>query len=94
MKTKLHVYTLEHSDNLAPLFGGRVGWVLKTEGGSLVETYTGCTKDSAVAFAAGRMKCFLDIGYQHSELRIRNLNGTFAPARTYPRSADPRRSKG
>ncbi|MEO8277427.1 MAG: hypothetical protein ABI639_14530 [Thermoanaerobaculia bacterium] len=31
---------------------------------------------------------------QCSELRIRNLNGTFAPARTYPRAADPKRSKG
>ena len=31
---------------------------------------------------------------QHSELRVRNVDGTFAPARTYPRSADPKRSKG
>ena len=31
---------------------------------------------------------------QRSELRIRNIDGTYSPARTYPRSADPKRSRG
>ena len=36
----------------------------------------------------------ISINGQHSELRIRNKNGRYSPARTYPRSADPKRSKG
>lgn len=45
--------------------------------------------------AAGRYLTWLAATYrQRSELRIRNIDGTYSPARTYPRSADPKRSRG
>lgn len=94
-KPKLKVYVLEPSSRMLSWAGLMVkGWVLKTESGTLVETYTNFRKPNAIRFASQRMKAFWNVMRQRSELRIRNKNGTFGPARTYPSAADPRRSKG
>lgn len=92
---RLYVYVLEFRDGLISFSGiPTSGWVLKTADGTLVQTYTRVSKTSATNMAASLLKAFWLVARQKSELRIRNKNGTFAPARTYPRSADPRRSKG
>lgn len=51
-------------------------------------------KEIAVKDCEWIMNQNISINGQHSELRIRNKNGRYSPARTYPRSADPKRSKG
>ena len=52
------------------------------------ETYPGLTKQEAVRKAA-------EFVQDHSgSLKIRNLNNTISEERTYPRSADPKRSPG
>ena len=92
---RLYVYVLEASNRLLSYNGDpRDGWVLRTADGTLVETYTCVRKPDSVRMAAERMKAFWRVARKRSELRIRNKNGEFALARTYPRSADPRRSKG
>lgn len=52
------------------------------------QLYSGKTKLQAVQAAAAYLQ---DSG---SSLRIHNQNGQFEEERTYPRSADPRRSPG
>jgi len=92
---RLYVYVLEFRNNLRSFTGDlRDGWALKTQDGTLVETYTNVRKPAAIGLAAQRLKAFWAVAEQRSELRIRNKNGTFGPARTYPRAADPQRSKG
>ena len=92
---RLYVYVLEFRNNLRSFTGDlRDGWVLKTNDGTLVQTYTRVSKTSATNMAASLLKALWHVAGQKSELRIRNKNGTFGPARTYPRAADPQRSKG
>lgn len=92
---RLYVYILEHRDNLRTYVGTACeGWALRTNDGTLVETYTSLSKASAVNLAVRRLRSFWLVGGQCSELRIRNKNGTFGKARTYPLAADPRRSRG
>lgn len=72
----------------------RRGWVLRTEEGSLVQILQNSwAKDLSIRDAAYIMEQFTTYG-QPCELKIRNKNGTYGPARTYPRSSDPRKSKG
>ncbi len=87
MKKKvLHGYVLQHST--------ADGWHLLTSFGAMVGVWGNkLSKTAAVTMAVWLMHEFANRG-QHSELRIRNKNGKFGPARTYPRSADPRRSRG
>lgn len=94
MKKRLKVYTLEWVADFAKYgLAKSPRWVLKDGRRQIVEVYRN-SKALAIQLASGLLNAFfLDRG-QHSELRIRNKNGTFGKARTYPRSADPRRSKG
>lgn len=64
-------------------------WKLTRRGAERAsETYPGMTKEEAVREAA-------DFVREHTgSLKIRNLDNTIAEERTYPRSADPRRSPG
>lgn len=92
---RLYVYVLEFREGLTSFSGTPTnGWVLKTNDGTLVQTYTRVSKTSATNMAASLLKALWHVASQKSELRIRNKNGTFGKARTYPRAADPRRSKG
>lgn len=92
---RLYVYVLEFREGLTCFSGTPTnGWVLKTNDGTLVQTYTRVSKSSATNMAASLLKALWHVAGQKSELRIRNKNGTFGPARTYPRAVDPRRSKG
>lgn len=64
-------------------------WKLTRRGADRAsETYPGLTKQEAVRKAA-------EFVQDHSgSLKIRNLNNTISEERTYPRSADPKRSPG
>ena len=64
-------------------------WKLTKRGADRAsETYPGMTKQDAVRQAAEFMQ-------DHSgSLKIRNLDNTISEERTYPRSADPKRSPG
>lgn len=86
-KPKLVVYVVEHDKKIG-------SWVLRHDGALVGVLYPWVnTKASAISEAASRLGVFASLG-QPSELRIRNKNGTFAPARTYPRSSDPKKSRG
>lgn len=84
-KQKLAVFTLEP-------FNGRERYVLRHEGVAI--DFFLCNAAAAVKSAASQVETLAKYFKQPSELRIRRHNGTFAPARTYPRSADPKRSRG
>lgn len=69
----------------------------------LIDSISGALAGGGVAWANKKiavkdceriMNQNISINGQHSELHIRNKNGRYSPARTYPRSADPKRSKG
>lgn len=62
-------------------------WANRVEGGTNVSN-TARTKDEAVA--AGRQMA-IDRGVEHF---IHNLDGTISDRQTYPRSRDPRSSRG
>jgi hypothetical protein len=64
-------------------------WKLSKRGAERAsETYPGLTKEEAVHEAAKFM-------HEHpGSMKIRNLNNTISEERTYPRSADPKRSPG
>lgn len=82
---KLHVFTLEP-------FTSRKRYVLRHEG--VAVDYYLCKSADAVQRAADKVGHLAIIFEQPSELKIRHHDGTFAPARTYPRSADPKKSRG
>jgi hypothetical protein len=64
-------------------------WALTKQGGQrATEVFRGSTKEEAIRQTAHRLS---DSG---SSLNIHKVNGMFQEERTYPRSADPRRSKG
>lgn len=91
-KPKLVVYILERRKPRAQSL--RPQWCLCLETGSIARSFWGEDKRDAVQRASRLVLGFYRDFDQHSELRVRNVDGTFAPARTYPRSADPKRSKG
>ena len=80
--SKLRVFDLEHNSSK-----GR--W-------DLVDRANGRTKkafeNKSEATAGGALASTL--GGQGGSVRIRKLDGTFQEERTYPRSADPKSSKG
>lgn len=61
---------------------------------ALVQVFPGYTRKQAEADSADLLKDFWKYGGQTSELKIRDMAGQYSPARTYPRKADPKRSKG
>lgn len=64
-------------------------WALKREGAKrATEVFSDATKETAIRQAAMRLA---DSG---ASLNIHRKEGGFQEERTYPRSADPRRSKG
>lgn len=64
-------------------------WKLTKRGADRAsETYPGMTKDEAIREAAKFMQ-------DHpGSMKIRNLDNSISEERTYPRSADPKRSPG
>lgn len=89
-KAKLVIYVLERRR----VWSGKLCWVLAHQSGAIVLDLWGSTRRQAEKSAAKKLMGFFGGFGQRSELRIRNSDGTFSPARTYPRSADPKRSKG
>lgn len=86
--TKLAIYVLDFD-------AADSRWVLRVQGGPLVDAYArSVNQKMATKFAAEIVRDFWETCRQASELRIRRKNGSWAPARTYPRSMDPKRSKG
>jgi len=87
----LAVYVLEPTPK-----GSRYkGHVLRVEGGPAVHYFSRrWSKRAAISDAAGKIEGLATVLEQPSELKIRRRDGTFEPARTYPRSADPKRSRG
>jgi hypothetical protein len=69
-------------------------WVLTLESpyGALVDCYDD-NRANAVAQASALLGRCAVMG-QKSELSVRLMNGRFGEARTFPRSSDPKRSKG
>ncbi len=68
---------------------GDKGWQLMEEGNSKpLATYGGKTKEQSVTAAAEQL------AGTGASLKIHLLNGKIEEERTYPRSADPKRSKG
>jgi len=84
-EAKLAVFILEP-------FNGRMRYVLRHEG--VAVDYFLCGSAFAQQQAADKIEHLAQYFEQPSEFRFRRRNGTFAPARTYPRSADPKRSRG
>ena len=66
----------------------RSGWVAATKSGRTFAT--GSTKDTVVRNAAKKARG----SARPTTLRIHGRDGTVQEERTYPRSADPRSSKG
>jgi Uncharacterized protein conserved in bacteria (DUF2188) len=80
--TKLPKYTLSHND-------GRDRWELRQDKThQLVKSFD--TK--ADATAGGALSRAL--GTQGGSVKIEKLSGRYQEERTFPRSADPRKSKG
>lgn len=101
--TKLEVYVLQF-EAIVP-GGARVRppaltrhgcWVLRHEGsGALVRAFRrDLSKAECTTKAASLMREFFDRCRQSSELKVRRLDGSFGPARTYPSAADPIGSRG
>ena len=67
---------------------GRNGWTAKTKNGRAFAT--GRTKAALVKKAAAKARR----STRPMSLRIRGRNGRIQEERTYPRSADPKSSKG
>ena len=71
-------------------------WVLEAEKpddeGVVFVTHT--TKTKALKVAVGFCKDYYRDNKVPVSLRIHKMNGVLQSERTYPRSADPRRSKG
>lgn len=69
-------------------------WVLSLETpyGPMVDCYDG-SRANAMAWASSLLGRMAVMG-QRSELRCRTMSGRFGESRTFPRSSDPRRSKG
>lgn len=76
----LHRFTLKHSK-------ADGGWALKDQEGGVIASF----KTKAEATDAGRLE--KAIGGKGT-VRIHKEDGTFEEERTFPRSADPRRSPG
>jgi hypothetical protein len=72
-------YTLKHDKN-----AGR--WVLKNQAGATVKSFS----HKASAIAGG----VLARAVKRGTVQIHKTNGRIQEERTYPRSADPRRSPG
>lgn len=66
------------------------GWKVKQGGQDLACTFT---QGEAVALAVGRAKALVKEG-RLVTLKIKRPDGTIRDERTYPRSSDPRRTKG
>jgi hypothetical protein len=64
------------------------GWILKEEGGREVKSFTS-DKQEAIRESA----TFIESSGEGS-LKIHTEDGRFEEERTYPRSADPRKSEG
>lgn len=64
-------------------------WTLKKEGRDRASRVFGRNKQLAVSESSKMLK-----NSPGASLRIHNLDGSIQEERTYPRSADPRRSKG
>ncbi len=64
-------------------------WKLQHQGGQRAsKVFEGMTKEEAIRATSNFMQ-------DHpGSVRIRRLDGTYEEERTYPRSADPRRSPG
>jgi len=79
---KLRKYTLSKDK-------AKDDWVLKEEGSGRAtrrfETKTEATKGGVLPDALGK---------KGGSVKIRKLDGTYQEERTFPRSRDPRRSKG
>jgi hypothetical protein len=78
---KLQKYSLSHDEK-------KKRWVLKSEGsGQTVKTFAtkaAATKGGVLERAVGKT----------GSVKIKKRNGKIQEERTYPRSADPRKSKG
>ena len=80
--SKLPKYTLEYNEN-------KVRWELEADmSGRIVKTFE--TKDDATA--GGVLK--KAVGNAGGSVKIQLKNGRFEEERTYPKSADPKSSKG
>lgn len=93
-KPKLHVYILEQRSTVKGRPYLQSMWCLCNPDGTIASAFPGDSKAEAVSMSARRLAYLSAWFGQHSELRIRNKNGQFAPARTYSRNSDPKRSKG
>lgn len=99
---KLEVYVLQFEVRVPgggvvrPPAATRLGcWVLRHQSGVLVRAFRrDLTKQECTTKSAALMREFFERCRQTSELRVRRLDGTFGPARTYPAAADPIRSEG
>lgn len=86
-KPKLHVFEVRWNEEIGH-------WVLMHGDAIICFYFPGETKAGAVADAAHLMLWLHENCGQCAELRIRNKNGLCSPARTYPKSRDPKRSNG
>lgn len=69
-------------------------WVLSLETpyGPMIDRYEG-SRANAMSSASALLGKMAMMG-QHSELRVRAMSGALGESRTFPRSSDPRRSRG
>jgi hypothetical protein len=63
-------------------------WRLQAEGGSTIKAFGNATKAEAISKSARLMEG------TGTSVKIHKLDGTIGEERSYPRSADPKRSPG
>ncbi|MGY2909219.1 DUF2188 domain-containing protein (plasmid) [Bradyrhizobium quebecense] len=80
--TKLRKYTLSHNDN-------RDRWELKQD---KTHTFVKAFDTKAEATAGGVLA--RSLGKEGGSVKIEKISGGYQEERTFPRSADPRKSKG
>lgn len=83
-RPKRHIYELRAL--------ARCRWVLTT-GGAFVRLFF-LHRPAAVLESAALLRTAHLTNGQHSELIVHRTNGTIGERRTYPRSSDPKRTKG
>lgn len=95
---KRHIYILHPVTrvDLDEEESGETTWVLSSESihGPIVNAFLWETRKEALSASGVALSEWAEAFGQKSELRVRGMNGKIGETRTYPRSSDPKKSRG